>query len=108
MLPETPDSLLWGYSDYQYQWVETYESNIWTYLIDRKLLFETNHLAISNLTGEGPFTNAFGKMSAPGAASFCGFGIVCSFMQKNPNVTLKELMETTDLNAIYSRARYNP
>lgn len=108
MLPETPDSLLWGYSDYQYRWAETYESNVWTYLIDRKLLFDTNTLLIRNLTGEGPFTNAFGNQSAPGAASFCGFGIVCSFMQKNPNVTLKELMEITDLNSIYARARYNP
>jgi len=108
MLPETPDSLLWGYSDYQYRWAETYESNVWTYLIDRKLLFDTNPLLIRNLTGEGPFTNAFGNQSAPGAASFCGFGIVCSFMQKNPNVTLKELMEITNLNSIYARARYNP
>ena len=108
MLPQTPDSLLWGYSDYQYRWAETYESNVWTYLIDRKLLFETNPLAIRNLTGEGPFTNAFGNQSAPGVASFCGFGIVCSFMQKNPQITLKELMEITDLNEIYSKARYNP
>ena len=108
MMPETADSLLWGYSDYQYRWVETYESNVWNYLIDRKLLFETNHLVISNLTGEGSFTKAFGNQSAPGAASFCGFGIVCSFMRKNPDITLKQLMEITDLNQIYSRSRYNP
>ena len=82
MLPSAPDSLLWGYSDYQYRWAAEYESNVWTYLIDRKLLFETNSLAIRNLTGEGPFTNAFGNQSAPGVATFCGFGIVCSFMQK--------------------------
>jgi len=108
MLPETADSLLWGYSDYQYRWAETYESNVWTYLIDRKLLFDTNPLAIRNLTGEGPFTNAFGNQSAPGVASFCGFGIVCSFMRKNPEVSLKSLMEITDLNQIYIRSRYNP
>lgn len=108
MMPSVADSLLWGYSDYQYRWAETYESNVWTYLIERKLLFERNPRAIQNLTGEGPFTNAFGNQSAPGVASFCGFGIVCSFMRRNPDVTLEQLMRIEDLNSIYTKSRYNP
>jgi hypothetical protein len=108
MMPSAPDSLLWGYSDIQYQWAETYEENVWNYLIDKKILFEINPLLIRNFTGEGPFTNAFGNQSAPGVASFCGFGIVCSFMANNPTVTLPQLMQMQDLQTIYNRAKYNP
>lgn len=108
MMPSAPDSLLWGYSDYQYRWAEEYEENVWNYLIDKKILFEIDPLLIRNFTGEGPFTNAFGNQSAPGVASFCGFGIVCSFMANNPTVTLQQLMEMQDLQSIYNRARYNP
>ena len=108
MMPSAPDSLLWGYSDIQYQWAEAYEENVWNYLIDKKILFEINPLLIRNFTGEGPFTNAFGNQSAPGVASFCGYGIVCSFMANNPDVTLSQLMQMEDLQSIYNRARYNP
>jgi len=108
MMPSAPDSLLWGYSDYQYRWAEEYEENVWNYLIDKKILFEINPLLIRNFTGEGSFTKAFGNQSAPGVASFCGFGIVCSFMANNPTVTLPQLMQMEDLQSIYNRARYNP
>lgn len=108
MMPSLPDSLLWGYTDVQYRWVEYYESNIWTYLVDRKLLFDRTPLAIRNLTGEGPYTNAFGNQSAPGAASYCGYRIVCNYMKNHPDVTLQQLMTTKNFNEIYSKARYNP
>lgn len=108
MMPSAPDSLLWGYSGIQYKWAETYEENVWNYMIDKKILFEIDSHLIRNFTGEGPFTNAFGNQSAPGVASFCGFGIVCSFMANNPGVTLPELMRMQDLQEIYNRARYNP
>ncbi|MCQ2253709.1 MAG: hypothetical protein MJZ61_09680 [Bacteroidales bacterium] len=108
MMPSAPDSLLWGYSSVNYQWASAYEDEIWTYLVSKNLLFETNSLTIKNLTGEGPFTNVFGNASAPGAASFCGFGIVCSFVQRNPQVSLKQLMSISNLQDIYNQSRYNP
>ncbi|MCQ2976064.1 MAG: hypothetical protein MJ211_14780 [Bacteroidales bacterium] len=108
MLPDMPDSIRWGYSDIQYRWVETYEEEIWDYLVDKKLLFDKNPITVRNFTGEGPFTNAFGNNSAPGCATYCGYKIVCSFMKNNPNVSLKELMEITDMTYINSKARYNP
>ncbi len=108
MMPSAPDSLLWGYTDINYCWAEAYEENVWNYLIDRKLLFITDTKLINNFTGEGPFTKAFGNESAPGVASFCGYGIVCSYMANHPEVTLHQLMEITDLQSIYNTARYNP
>ena len=108
MLPETPDSTRWGSTDFQYRWAEYYEEEIWDYLVDKKMLFDTNPIAVRNFTGEGPFTNAFGNNSAPGCASYCGYRIVCSYMRHNPDVTLKDLMKIKDMNQIYNKARYNP
>lgn len=108
MFPSEPDSLLWGYTDVNYRWAEYYEEDVWNYLIDRKLLFETDKHAITALTGEARFTNAFGNESAPRAATFCGYGIVCSYMMNHPEVSLKDLMEMTDMQSIYNMSRYNP
>jgi len=108
MMPDVPDHILWGYTSINYQWASTYEENVWNYLIDKKLLYDTNPLLIRNLTGAGPFTNAFGNESAPGAASYCGFGIVCSYMANHPEVSLRQLMEISDLQSIYNMSRYNP
>lgn len=108
VLPDTPDSLRWGYTTVQYLWVDKYEEDIWNVLVDKKLLFITNQLEIRNFTGEGPFTNALGNHSSPGCASFCGYKIVCSYMKNNPEITLKQLMETENLMEIYNKAKYNP
>ncbi len=108
LMPNTPDHILWGYTPINYQWADAYESNVWNYLVDKKLLFDNNPQLIRSLTGPGPFTNAFGNESAPGVASFCGYGIVCSYMANHPEVSLQKLMQITDLQSIYNMSRYNP
>lgn len=108
VLPDVPDSLRWGCDNMRCLWQQKYEEDIWNYLVEKKMLFSTNTVEIRNFTGEGPFTNAFGQESAPGAASYCGFEIVKSFMDRNPEITLPALMKITDMKLIYNKAAYKP
>ena len=108
MLPETNDTLKWGYSNQQYSWVESYEKEVWDYMVEQKIIFTNVIIDIKTFTGDAPFTTPFHNNSAPRAGVYIGYQIVKSYMDNNKNITIKELMEITDYNLIYNSSRYNP
>jgi hypothetical protein len=108
MLPETNDTLKWGYSYQQFKWSEAYEKEIWDYLVEEKILFSSKLMDIKTFTGESPFTTPFHNISAPRAGTVIGYEIVKSFMKNNKNITLSELMKITDYTLIYNNSKYNP
>ena len=108
MLPETDDTLKWGYTEKKYKWANRHEEKIWDYLIENKLLFSLKNMDIKTFTGEGGFTTPFHKKSAPRAGTFIGYKIVESYMNKHSEITLQQLMEATDYMKIYNESRYNP
>jgi len=107
-LPDTHDTLKWGYTYQQFMWVNKHERKIWDYLIEGKLLFTTKSIEIKTFTGEAGFTSPFHRVSAPRAGTWVGYQIVKSYMDSHKNVTLQELMEITDYMKIYNESRYNP
>ena len=89
MLPDVEDSLKWGYSDNKFKWAQTYEQNIWDYLIEQKLLFSDKIIDIRNFTGESAFTNPFQQVSAPRAGTYIGYRIVLSYMKNNKDLPFR-------------------
>jgi hypothetical protein len=108
MLPEIPDELLFGFTPDQMKFCNNNENQMWTYLIEHDLLFSTDQFTIRKLTGEAPFTSFFTNESPGRAAIWLGFRIVESYMMKNPSATLKDLMNSTDIQGILEKAKYNP
>jgi hypothetical protein len=108
MLPYLPDTLLLNYSNAELNWLRENENAIWTFLIENKKLFETSAIEIRKFTGDAPFTAAFGNNSPGRAGTFIGRQIVFLYMQKNPHVSLMELMAETDAQMILQKAAYNP
>lgn len=108
MLPNTNDTLKWGYSEANWGWVNSYEQNIWDYLVDQKLLFSHETMTIKTYTDEAPFTTPFGNDSAPKAGNFIGYKIVKAYMENNENITLKQLMNERDYMKIYNNSYYQP
>lgn len=108
MLPDISDELLFGFSPDQMKFCNNNENQMWTYLVEHDLLFSTDQFTIRKLTGEAPFTSFFTNESPGRAAIWIGFRIVESYMMKNPDVTLKDLMNSTDIQVILEKAKYNP
>lgn len=106
-LPHTPDSVRLRYTDQQYRWMKDNEKQVWSYLIQNKLLYETNYFQYHNLIDEAPKTNAFGDDSAPRSVAFIGWQIVRKYAKKN-NITLKDLFAETDSQKILSQSHYRP
>ena len=108
MLPFTSDTLKFGYTRQQYEWADYNEDKMWSYLVSSKSLYSTDALIIRKMIGDAPFTSIFHNNSAPRAGAFLGWKIVHNYMEKNPGVTLNELMLNTDYQGILNNAEYKP
>jgi hypothetical protein len=108
MLPEMENNVIFGFKPDQMKFCSNNEDQMWQYLIENKLLFNTELLTIRKLTGESPFTSYFSKESPGRAAVWIGFRIVESYMMKSNLVTLEDLMKNTDIQGILEKAAYNP
>lgn len=108
MLPESSDELVFGFTTDQLKFCKNNESQMWQYLMEHDLLFNGDQFTIRKLTGEAPFTAYFTNESPGRAAVWLGFRIVESYMMKNKNVNLGELMINIDVQGILEGAKYSP
>ncbi len=108
MLPDVPDTLKFIYSQRQLNWANKNEKNIWNHLQENSLLFSNDRFKIKQYTDIAPFTIPLSDISAPRAANFVGYKIVLEYMKNNPDVSLKQLMENNNYQAILADAQYQP
>lgn len=108
MLPSEPDSLIFGFTGDQLKFCNNNEKQMWDYLIEYDLLFNTESFTIRKFTGEAPFTSYFTNESPGRAAVWIAFRIIEKYMENNRSSALSELMELTDYQQLLSVARYAP
>ncbi|HAM10065.1 MAG: hypothetical protein A2X04_09235 [Bacteroidetes bacterium GWF2_41_9] len=108
MLPDEPEEVIFGFTAGQMKFCRNNEEQMWQYLLEHDFLFSTDQFIIRKLTGEAPFTSYFTNESPGMAAVWLGFRIVESYMMKNSEVKLAELMKDTDIQGILEKARYSP
>ena len=109
LLPQTPDSLIFGYSPSQMRWCKENTAQMYTFLVERRLLFSTDQFTINKLVEPAPFTSTFTAASeSPGrAAIWLGYRIVDAYM-KREKITLEELLQNHDYQQILSQSRFKP
>lgn len=108
MLPEEKDENIFGFTEDQLKFCVNNESQMWQYLIENDILFVTDQFIIQKLTGEAPFTSYFSSESPGRAAVWLGFRIVESYIMKNPEVKIGDLMPENDVQKILEGSKYNP
>ncbi|MBL7111819.1 MAG: hypothetical protein ISS19_07760 [Bacteroidales bacterium] len=108
MLPNQPDSLIMGFTAGQMAFCRLNEEQMWEYLVEHKLLFETERFEISKFTGYGPFTSEFTNSSPARAAVWMGWRIVEQYARRNPGMSLAVLMEQDDYQRILTESKYSP
>lgn len=105
-LPGTPDSILMRYTSQQTDWMQQNEENVWTYLLQNKVLYDVDYMRFHNMIDEAPKTNAFNE-SSPRTPYFIGWHIVSQYA-KQTGCTIQELFEETDSQKILSLSNYRP
>ncbi len=108
MCPKSPDEIKIGYTQAQLKWCYGNESNIWSFMIENKLLYSSFNQAISKFITDGPFTADFSKESPAKIGSWIGWQIVRSYMNHNRKVMLPDLLSDLDAQKILTESKYRP
>ena len=105
---DTPASLIMGYTTQQWSWCVENEKQMWNYIKENRHLYTTNRLNISKYINPAPYTAFFPQESPGKTGIWIGWRIVCQYMKNNPDVSMEQLMETTDSQKLLEDSGYNP
>lgn len=110
LLPEEADSIKIGYEKGQIEWCRDNQLQIWDHLIAEDLLYSRDQLKYRGVLGDGPFSKGVNvpQESSPRMAVWTGWQIVRRYMELNPEITLKDLMEDTDYDRMLRKSVYKP
>jgi len=108
MITGISDSILLDFSKKQLIWADENEANVWAFIIENSMLYSQDIQKIKKLIGEAPFTSYFGDDSPPRLGHYIGWKIIESYMIKNPEITLAELMNSYDAQEILNNSGYKP
>jgi hypothetical protein len=107
-MPDEKAEDLMGYNKEQWKWSTTNEKQIWAYIIDQKHLFSTDVQLIRKYMNDAPFTAPISQESPGRLGTWIGWQIVKSYMSKNPNITLPELMKENNYQKMLENSGYRP
>ena len=107
VLPALADTVKIGYTKAQLTDVIENERTVWSYFVQADILYKSDPELTRDFINDGPYTAALGNNSPGRIGLFVGWQIVKKWMQKNPGITMKGLMEK-DPNSLFAEAKYKP
>lgn len=108
MYPGTGEHLKMGFTPDQMKWCRNNERQMWTYLVEEKLLFSTDPLVIRKLTETAPNTRYYTEESPGRAAVWQGLQIVRAYARRNQELSLHQIMSASDYQELLRQSRYDP
>ncbi len=108
VLPEMSDTLKMGYSKDQMDFCYQKEEAMWTYLAEYNLLFSTERMDVKRYVDAAPYTSSFTVDSPGRTGAWLGWQIVRAYMEKNKDVSLRQLMLDNDYQQILNNSGYQP
>lgn len=111
MLRDVKAEILLGYTPEQLEFCQANEATIWTYLVEKQLLFDTSIDTKRRFMFEAPFSKFYMQIDnmTPGRiGEWIGWNIVHSYMDNHPDATLSELIRTTDYEKLFRESKYKP
>ena len=109
MLPKLEDRHKIGYSNLNMDWARQNEHYVWTYFVEKQLLFSSENKLITRFINNAPFSKFYLSIDneSPGMIGrFIGWEIVRSYM-KNNNTTFIEMILMNPMD-IYNKSKYKP
>jgi hypothetical protein len=107
LFPEKHDTIIFGYSAKHLSWCKENIEPMWTFLIEKKLVFSTDYMTITKLINPAPFTALFNNESPGRAAVYIGFRIIDSYMRNN-KVTIPQLIADQNYQGILEKSKFKP
>jgi hypothetical protein len=108
VMPCVPDSAIIMYSEKELNDVNRNMDIIWGHFIENKLFYETKNDIKRRYVEEAPKVAVIGDKCPGRIGRYIGWQIVKAYMEKNPEVTLADLMDETDAQKIFKLSKYKP
>jgi hypothetical protein len=108
MLPCTPDSVFIWYSADEITGARENEDLIWARFIQDKVLYSTGMIEKRNFLGDRPFTIQVGEKCPGRIGQWLGWQIVKAYMKTHPDISLQQLMATSDAQTLFKESNYKP
>ncbi|MFD2822075.1 gliding motility lipoprotein GldB [Lacinutrix iliipiscaria] len=110
MIPFKTDAAKIGYTQDQIDWSIANEAQIWSYLVEKELLFSTDSKLPNRFINPAPFSKFYLEeidQESPGRiGQYIGWQIVRAYM-KNNDASLKEML-TTNAENIFNESKFKP
>lgn len=91
LLPEEKEEIILRYTASQLEWANASEKAVWSYLVDKELLFKTDEETRINLLKEGPYSIGLPKESPDRIGQYMGYKIVKQYMEEE-EISLEKLV----------------
>ncbi len=108
LLPDVPDHIKVEYTEDQYDWCQNNAKEVWAFFIDKKLLFESESKKYLYYIQDGPNSVGMPPSSPGNIGNWLGWQIVKSYMEKNPETSLMDLLNNNSGQDILKKSRYKP
>ncbi len=115
ILPITPDSILFGFTQNQIDWCNANEANIYNFFIHQKLLYSKDPHNTLQYIHDGPFAAGLESVTDPvknspgNIGTWLGYKIVRNYMALHPDVSLQHLIDNkTEGSKFLDEAKYRP
>lgn len=108
MLPCVPDSTIIWYTAEEVNGSRKNQDLIWARLIEDQVLYSTSHMIKQKYLGPRPKTLEVGEKCPGRIAQWVGWQIVNSYERSHSNVSVKEIMESSDPRKLFNESRYKP
>lgn len=109
-LPKFTDAEKIGYTPKKMAWIEANEDMIWSYFVEKELLYSTELSLNDRFINEAPFSKFYldvDNESPAKVGAWLGWQIVKSYMIHNKEATLADLMNTKNED-IFKKSKYKP
>lgn len=109
MLPNKSDAEKIGYTQEQFDWAAANEEQIWSYFIERELLYSTDRDLPSRFIADAPFSKFYLDLDneSPGRlGQYMGWQIVRAYMKKN-DTSLMDMLKMDALE-IFKKSNFKP
>ncbi len=109
MIPFKSNAEKIGYTQEQLDWALANESQIWTYFIERELLYSTDNSLPGRFIVDAPFSKFYLELDneSPGRlGQYMGWQIVKSYMNNN-DVLMKDMLQK-EADEIFKNSKFKP
>jgi len=110
LMPFESDAAKIYYSQDQLDWAQENETEIWSFFVERNLIYSTDVRLEDRFLNLAPYSKFYLELdneSSPRIGQYIGWQIVKRYMEKYPNTSLNDLLEL-EADVIFTKSNYKP